>query len=252
MRGPDYAKLKHEFDRDRLIAAVDALPRDQFRRITATRFDKSVLPYTFNPGTPFEIVDAETLDRSTYSVWNGHEKSDVIGDIATYTHCILTHVPGRPELLYSDNIQNEAGKYCRPYIVHRDRAWDWRTDLDLTVFREELERLPFEYILRARVIVLWEGDHLGNVHRDSAPGFTNPWMDAGFGTINLNVQAGGSELWIETPKGLLGRWLDDCFTFNESLYHGSTRGTERRIQINVIGKFDQDRFWNMVIPDSVR
>ena len=252
MRGPDYAKLNHTFDRDALTAAVEAIPRDQFKRITATRFDKSILPYAYDPGKPFEITDEETLDRSTYSVWNGHEKSDVIGVIDTYTHCIFTHVPDRPDLLYTDNIQNETGKYCRPYIVHRDRPWEWRSDLDLSVIRAEIERLPFAYILRARVIVLWEGDHLGNVHRDSAPGFTNPWMVAGFGTINLNVQAGGSELWIDTPRGLLGRWLDDCFTFNESLYHGSTRGSDRRIQINVTGKFDPDRFQSLIEPASVR
>lgn len=250
-RGPSYAKINHEFDRTLLLNEIDKIPRDHFRRITATRFDKSVLPYSYDPGQPFEIASPEELDLSTYSVWNGHQKSDVLGPIDTYTHCVFTHVPDHPELLYQDNIQNEQGKYCRPYIVHKDQPWSWRTDLGLSTIRTELERLPFTYILRARVIVLWEGDHLGNVHRDSAPGFTKSWMDQGFGVINLNLLHGESSLMIDTPRGLIGRWLDDCFTFDESLYHGSTRGSEKRVQINVTGKFDFDRLGSVLDVKSV-
>ncbi len=164
MRGPRYARLNHEFDRDLLLAEIEKLPRDQFRRITATRFDKSILPYAFNPGEAFEIAPPEVLDQSTYSIWKGDEKSDVIGS------------------------------------------------------------------------VLWEGDHLGNVHRDSAPGFTRPWMEQGFGTININLRDGGSMLWLDLGDQLIGR-SDPCFTFDESQYHGSDRGSERRIQISVTGKF---------------
>ena len=250
MRGPRYARLNHEFDRDGLLAAIDGIPRDQFIQIAATRFDKSILPYQFNTGKPFDIAPPEVLDQSTYSIWTGHEKSIIKGSIDTFTHCIFTHVPGHPELLYADNIQNENGKYIRPYIAHRDRAWDWRADLNLEVFRNEFMRLPFEYVLRARAIVLWEGDHLGNVHRDSVPGFTVPWMDEGFGVINLNLLDGGSTLNIKIGEDVVSK-NDPCFTFDEAQYHGSTRSDLKRVQLNIVGKFDFDALNRLIDRDTL-
>jgi hypothetical protein len=244
MRGPRYARLNHQFDRDLLLAEIDKIPRYQFRTIAATRFDISAVPYKFDLGSPFEIVEQEVLEQSTYTRWDGDQKLLVEGPIATYTHCCFTHPPDRANMLYQDNIladiEGVGQRYIRPYIPFSDQAWSWREDFDLRALRIELERLPFEYILRARAIVLWEGDHLGNVHRDSVPGFTHPWMDKGFGVININLLDGGSVLKLKVDEQIV-EVNDPCFTFDESQYHGSTRGTEKRIQLNVVGKFDPDR-----------
>lgn len=234
VQGLRYSTLTHDFDRQLLIDRALAIPRDQYVPIAAVRSDA------------FEIAPKEIADRAPYSVFEDGKLRVVPGDLSTYTYCALTHPPGRPELLNVNNVRI-GDTYGRPYMVYDQEPWEWRTDLDLNEIRAELARLPFEYILRVRIIALWEGEHLGHVHRDCVPELTQPWQARGFGVINLNLLDGGSSLNF-LIGGEIRSTNDPCFTFDESLWHGTTLGDQLRLQINVVGKIDADRMVPMLHP----
>lgn len=234
---PDYARLDFTYDKAILIEEIDSLPRESFTLIAPTKFEKSRLPYAFDPGSPFAICTPEEYEGLSYTYWDGPEKHYVEGRFSTYSHLILTHPRVPPEEYYLDNVKNHEGKLCRPYMIHL-YPWSWRTDIQLPRLREVVERLPFEYVQRVRIIALWEGEHIGNVHQDSRPYFSHPYRDSGHAVINLNLLNGGSVLKLELPDKTIIDVDDDCFTFNECLYHGTTRGTGKRIQVNVTGKLD--------------
>ena len=137
------------------------------------------------------------------------------------------------------NIRAEDGTFYRPYIRHHYK-WDWRDDLHIPIIQHTVLKLPFEYIQRVRIIAIWEGDHIGMVHRDSEPSLNHGWRESGHGVINLNILNGGAVLKLEISPGNVIDIDDDCFTFNESLWHGTSRGNSTRIQINVTGRFAEN------------
>ncbi len=237
MNIPDYAKLAFEYDKSKIIEEIQRLPRGLFSRIAPVKFEKSRLPYAFDPGTPFEICTPEEYEELSYDYWDGPERHHVEGRFKTFNHLILTHPRVSIDDRYRDNVKDKDGKFCRPYMLHL-YPWEWRIDVDMPVLEEVVARLPFEYVQRVRIITLWEGEHIGNVHRDSVPYFTHPWRASGHGVINLNILNGGSVLKLELPSKKIIEIDDDCFTFNECLFHGSTRGDKPRIQVNVVGKFN--------------
>ena len=235
---PDYAPLDFAYDKAPLIEEIQSLPRSLFQRITPVKFEKSRLPYNFDTGNPFSICTPEEYEELSYDYWDGPERHHVEGRFKSFTHLILTHPDVEESQRYLDNVQNAEGKICRPYMLHQ-YAWKWRDDLHVPVIQDVVSRLPFEYVQRVRIVALWEGEHIGNVHRDSVPYFTNPWRDGGHGVINLNLLNGGSVLKLQLHSGEIIDVDADAFTFNEVLFHGSTRGDQRRIQMNITGKFSE-------------
>jgi len=234
---PDYAPLSISVNKTPIIEEIQTLSRDLFSRIAPVKFEKSRLPYRFDPGTPFEICTPEEYEGLSYDYWDGPERHSVEGRFKTFTHLILTHPRVDEEDRYKDNVRDPEGKICRPYMLHQ-YPWSWRDDVRVPRIRNFVATLPFEYVQRVRIIALWEGEHIGNVHRDSVPYFTDPWRASGHGVINTNLLNGGSVLKLELPNKEIIDIDDDCFTFNECLFHGSTRGDKARIQLNVVGKFN--------------
>lgn len=244
-----YARLNHDFDRPGLLEAIRSIPTTGFVEIAPTKFEKSNFPYAYTPPRLFSICTDDEYENLTYSYWEGRTRHTHHGRFATFRHCILTHVPDRPDLLYADNVMDGNGKYCRPYIHHDDQAWTWRTDIPLDLIRAEIDRLPFEYVLRVRIIHLPHGERIGNVHTDSVRYFSDPWYARGNGIINLNILSGGSTLRIDVGDRIIDV-NDDVFTFDECLPHGVTRATGERFQINVVGRRDVERFAALVDQDN--
>lgn len=240
MRQPDYVRLNIPFDRENLVEFVHSLPRETFPITAPIKYEKSRFPYEFNQGVGFDICTNQEYDRLSYDRWDGYERIHVPGEFGTFTQAIFTHPKTRPELIDQFTVIDPEGRICRTDIIHTE-PWEWRSDIDTTLLEEQIAGLPFEYLLQVRIIVLWEGEHIGNVHRDAPPFFNDPWRIAGFGRINLNVLDGGSTLNIKMGDRILIT-NDSAFSFNDSLFHGVTRSDRLRIQVSVTGKLDQDRF----------
>jgi len=123
------------------------------------------------------------------------------------------------------------------WVKHQD-PWEWRDDLWVPNIEAAVGYLPFEYLTTVRCISLPPGA-VGVIHADSGRVMNQNYYESGMGSLTINVDDGGANLWFEDEYGDEQMVDESKFTawhFDDSAPHCVTKTERRRIQLRIFGK----------------
>ena len=125
-----------------------------------------------------------------------------------------------------------------PLWIKNQEPWEWRDDLWVPNIQSAIDYLPFEYITTVRCISL-PPNSVGVIHADSGRIMNQNYFESGMGSLTINVDDGGGNLYFEDEYGE-ERMVDESqFTawhFDDSAPHCVTKTKSRRIQLRIFGK----------------
>lgn len=251
---PVWAKIEHDFDQER--AKEELLRNDIFAKsMVATTIYNDYNQSIWDPdGTLFteEIFSKNKLIHR-YDVVNG-EKKLVEGEMNTFKTLNLTNLPDNA-ISNTDSWEGslEYGDRTPLWIKYRD-PWQWREDLDIPYTRQVIEALPIEYPLTVRCVIQ-RPPSIGVVHKDSGPKTNYEFFAAGFGSITLNVAAGGANLYFINHKNGRKHRVDEskhkAWHFDDSCIHCTSEVDDVRIQVRVFAKLKQPYYTFLRHQDMV-
>jgi hypothetical protein len=114
--------------------------------------------------------------------------------------------------------------------------------LNIPYTKNIIKSLPIEYPLTVRCI-LQDPPSIGVVHKDNGPITNKDFFDTGFGSITLNIDDGGSNLWVQSYKTNKRFKIDEskykAWHFDDACIHCTTEVISRRIQLRVFAKLSK-------------
>lgn len=239
MMFPVWAKIQYDFDQER--AKAELLQNEIFDKsiIATTNYNQQGHSIWDPQGTAF----AEELFQKHKHIHHYVEKDGnrvlVNGSYNTFRMLNLTHLPDHS----MSGTESWEGKLSNndkiPLWIKYTDPWQWRSDLDIPYTRSVIEALPIEYPLTVRCVIQ-DPPSIGVVHKDSGPKLNEDFYRKGFGSITLNIAAGGANLWVINHRTGYKFRVDEsqhkCWHFDDACLHCTTEVVSKRIQLRVFAK----------------
>jgi len=166
----------------------------------------------------------------------------VKGKYNTFQMLNLTYLPEKEKTKQEAWEGNLEKKDKRPLWIKYRQPWSWREDLNIPYTKSIIKSLPIEYPLTVRCI-LQDPPSIGVVHKDNGPITNKDFFDNGFGSITLNIDDGGGNLWVQSYKTNKRFRIDEskykAWHFDDACIHCTTEVISKRIQLRVFAKLSK-------------
>jgi hypothetical protein len=239
---PVFAKINFNFDQQKIKEEL----------LSNNVFDKSMIAttdYTEDGNSrwdPDGSIFSESIFKKNKEIHHYKQNKGIRelikGKYNTFQMLNLTYLPEKEKTKQEAWEGNLEKKDKRPLWIKYRQPWSWREDLNIPYTRSVIESLPIEYPLTVRCI-LQDPPSIGVVHKDNGPITNKDFFDSGFGSISLNIDDGGSNLWVQSYKTDKKFRIDEskykAWHFDDACIHCTTEVKSRRIQLRVFAKLSK-------------
>ena len=239
---PVWASIDFDFDQQKV--KDELLSNNVFEKsmVATTDYNEKGLSRWDPNGDIFpEAIFKKNKQIHHYIQENGERKL-VKGEYNTFQMLNLTYLPEKEKTKQEAWEGDLEKKDKRPLWIKYRQPWSWREDLNIPYTKSIIKSLPIEYPLTVRCI-LQDPPSIGVVHKDNGPITNKDFFDTGFGSITLNIDDGGSNLWVQSYKTNKRFKIDEskykAWHFDDACIHCTTEVISRRIQLRVFAKLSK-------------
>lgn len=241
---PAWAPIKYDFDQFKIKEELLQNHILEKSIIATTSFNEDQNSIWDPAGNIFseEIFKKQKLIHHYVDDKDSALRTLVRGSYNTFQMLNLTY---QPELADSqqESWQGSLKNNDRmPLWIKYQRPWSWRPDLNIPYTKQIIEKLPMDFFLTVRCIVQ-SPPSIGVVHKDAGTKMNTAFFENGFGSVTLNICAGGTNLWFLSSRDGKKYQIEEsnhkCWHFDDSNLHCTSESTGLRIQLRVFGKLNK-------------
>jgi hypothetical protein len=245
---PAWAKFKFDYNQD--IVKNELLNNDVFNKamVATTIYDDNNTSIWNINSKHFQDDLFKLHDSINHYKMTDQGKVLVKGQYDTFNMLNLTYLEDH-SLSDQDSWEGDFEDKSRmPLWIKYTTGWKWRDDLDIPYTRYVVESLPFKELLTVRCIIQ-RPPSIGVVHKDSTIKVNQDYFRKGYGSITLNVAAGGAHLYFINHKNGKQYTVDEsqhkAWHFDDSCLHCTSEVKDIRIQLRIFGQLKKP-YWSFL------
>jgi len=239
---PIWAKIDFDFDQEKIKQELLENNILENSMVATTNYNEKGNSIWDPEGTLFseKIFEKQKEIHHYKNVDDG--RLLVKGNYNTFRMLNLTYLPENT-ISKQDSWEGKLETNDRlPLWIKYQSPWSWRPDLNIPYTQQVIKSLPIEYPLTIRCIVQ-SPPSIGVVHKDSGPITNEKFYKNGFGSITLNIAAGGGHLYFENHRTKKKHNLDEskykAWHFDDSCLHCTNEISDIRIQLRIFAKLSK-------------